>query len=171
MIGQQASGQHRSAGGLRAGVALAMALAALPAFAQQQDPGINVARTVNPRIAYRGIPLEDNPIRVRATTFPSQIFHGTLNDSLGFLTDDAELGSNELGSNTGSVGLAMDATRALLAPASDTRLLNGPAMGGGAPLGMGGSVGGAIGNATQGLAGTITSAVLGAVQAAPAAGP
>ncbi|HJR72713.1 MAG TPA: hypothetical protein VJ806_03660, partial [Luteimonas sp.] len=89
------------------------ALLAPLAFAQQaapeQDPGFVIARTVNPRIAYRGIPTEDNPVKVRATVFPAHIFHGTLDTALG----DA-LGDKELNGATGSGGLVLKATRDML---------------------------------------------------------
>lgn len=158
--------QHTSVMGLQFGFALLTALAAQTAFAQQADPGFAVSRTVNPRIAYRGVPVEDNPIHVRATTFPAQIFHGTLGDALDNPADDAVLGGN-----TGSLGIVIDATQSLLAPTTETSLLHGPATSGGTPLGMGASAGGAISGATQGFAntltnGTITSGVLGAAQAA-----
>lgn len=143
-------------------LALFGALLAPIAFAQQaapeQDPGFVIARTVNPRIAYRGIPTEDNPVKVRATVFPAQIFHGTLGNALG----DA-LGDNELNGATGSGGLVLKATRDMLGPQTP---LGGAGMGmagvsanGGAPLGMGASVGGSVRGATEGLSGTITGAL------------
>ncbi len=148
---------------IRASAALAGASLATFAFAQQapsppEDPGFVIARTVNPRIAYRGIPTEDNPVKVRATVFPAHIFHGTLNHALG----DA-LGDNELNGATGSGGLVLKATRDMLgthAPIGAAGMgMAGVSAGGGAPLGMGASVGGAVRGATEGLSGTITGAL------------
>ncbi|TKR30151.1 hypothetical protein FCE95_08370 [Luteimonas gilva] len=147
---------------LRACAALIGALLAPFASAQQapaqEDPGFVIARTVNPRIAYRGIPTEDNPIKVRATTFPAHIFHGTLDNALG----DA-LGDNELNGATGSGGLVLKATRDMLgtsAPIGAAGMgMAGVSAGGGTPLGMGATVGGSVRGATEGLGGTITGAL------------
>ncbi|RDZ26581.1 hypothetical protein DX914_16480 [Lysobacter silvisoli] len=158
---------------LRAALATALTAAALlagSARAQQasepgadEDPNLIVARTVQPRIAYRGIPTEDNPVMVRATTFPAQIFHGTLNGTLDQLLGDGDLGQR------GSAGMAVHAaTQALTGPALGNNVLLGPGGSAGAPpMGPGASVGGAIGAATAGLGDLITHSVMQAV--APAA--
>jgi len=153
--------------GMRACVALFAALLAPAAFAQQaqpqEDPGIVIARTVSPRVAYRGVPLEDNPIHTRATVFPSSVFHDTLDNALG----DA-LGDSELNAATGSGGIILRSTQGLLAP--DAPMggaglgMAGVSAGGAAPLGMGASVGGAVRGATEGLSGTITGALSNAMQ-------
>lgn len=153
----------------RACMALLGAMLAPAAFAQQaaqqEDPGIVVARTVSPRIAYRGVPVEDNPIHTRATVFPARVFHDTLDNALG-----NALGDNELNAATGSGGIVMEATRNMLVPdAGGAGIgLMGTGAAGGAPLGMGASVGGSIRGATEGLGGTITGALSSALQ--PTAG-
>lgn len=156
----------------RARMALLGALLAPVAFAQQaaqqEDPGFVVARTVMPRIAYREVPLEDNPIHTRATVFPARVFHGTLDNAL-----DNALGDNELNAATGSGGIVMDATRGMLVSDAQTGGaglgLLGAGAAGGAPLGMGASVGGSIRGATEGLGGTITGALSSALQPTAAA--
>lgn len=153
--------------GMRACLALLSALLVPAAFAQQaqpeQDPGFVVARTVSPRIAYRGVPLEDNPIHTRATVFPARVFHDTLDNVLS----DA-LGDSELGAATGSGGIVLQATRGMLAPdapiGSASLGMAGVSAAGNAPLGMGASVGGSIRGATEGLGGTITGALSNAMQ-------
>jgi hypothetical protein len=153
----------------RACAALCSALLVPSAFAQQaappEDPGIVIGRTVMPRIAYRGVPVEDNPIRTRATVFPSHVFHDTLDNALG----DA-LGDSELGAATGSGGIVMRATGNLLAADAQTGAaglgLAGASAAGAAPLGTGASVGGAIRGATAGLGDTITGALSNALQPA-----
>jgi len=160
----------------RACMALLGAMLAPAAFAQQateqEDPGFVVARTVMPRIAYRGVPLEDNPIHTRATVFPARVFHSTLNNALdnALGTHGQVLGDSELGAATGSGGIVMEATRNMLVPdAGGAGIgLMGTGAAGGAPLGMGASVGGSIRGATEGLGGTITGALSSALQ--PAAG-
>lgn len=162
----------------RACMALLGALLAPAAFAQQaaqqEDPGFVVARTVMPRIAYRGVPLEDNPIHTRATVFPARVFHSTLNNALDNALggNGQALGDGELSAATGSGGIVMDATRNMLVPDAQTGAaglgLMGTGAAGGAPLGMGASVGGSIRGATEGLGGTITGALSSALQ--PTAG-
>lgn len=154
----------------RACMALLGAMLAPAAFAQQaaqqeEDPGFVVARTVMPRIAYRGVPVEDNPIHTRATVFPARVFHDTLDNALG-----NALGDNELNAATGSGGIVMNATRNMLVPdaAGGGIGLMGTGAAGSAPLGMGAGVGGSIRGATEGLGGTITGALSSALQ--PAAG-
>lgn len=147
--------------------AMCAALLAPAAFAQQaapeEDPGFVVVRTVMPRIAYRGVPTEDNPIHTRATVFPARVFHSTLDTALG----DA-LGDGELGAATGSSGIVMRATRGMLVPEAPNGAggmgLTGASAGGGAPLGMGASVGGSVRGATEGLGNTITGALNNALQ-------
>jgi len=150
-------------------VALVM-LATPEASAQQADPGFVVSRTVNPRIAYRGVPLEDNPVHVRATTFPARVFGDSVDRALGDLADDAALGST-----SSSAGVVIDATHSLLSPTAGAGLFNAPAtssgssINGAVPLGMGATVGGAMSGATQGLANAISVGVMGATQAATSA--
>lgn len=138
------------------------ALAAAPA-ARAAEPGADtsvvIARTVHPRIAYRALPAQDNPVRTEATTFPGQVFHATLDRSLTPLLDDGALGQH--GSGGLGVAVAADAATALLVPAAGVgagNALGGPAAA--APLGASASVGGAVVGATANLGNTITGAVM-----------
>jgi len=157
--------------------ALALAAAALPGAQAAEpgappgvDPSVVVARTVYPRIAYRALPAQDNPVRTEATTFPGQVFHATLDRSLAPLLDDAALGQH--GSGGLGVGAATGALTGLLAPGAGIgagTALGGPAAS--APLGASASVGGAVVGATAGLGDTLTGAVMQATMpAAVAAG-
>ena len=129
------------------------------------DPNMIIARTVQPRIAYRGIPTGDNPVLVRATMFPAQIFHGTLNGTLDRLLGDGELDQH------GSSGLALNAaTQALPGPTLGGNALLGPSATGGPPIGPSASVGGAVGAATAGLGDLITPSVMQAVAPTALAG-
>ena len=154
--------------------ALTFAVAVVPAVQAAEpgtntntDPSVIVARTVYPRIAYRALPAQDNPVRTAATTFPAQVFHATLDRSLAPLLDDAALGQH--GSGGVGIGAATGALTGLLAPGAG--LGAGNAFGGPAttaPLGASASVGGAVIGATAGLGDTITGAVMQAVMPAAA---
>lgn len=141
-----------------ASAALASApLLAQDAGGQQEDPGVVVTRTVQPRIAYRGVPREDNPVHAKATTFPARIFHDTVGGMLGELVGDDLLGQH------GSAGLAGNVSQTLTGSALLPATVFGPAAQGGAgrvPTGPGASVGGAIGGATGGLGGRISGGVM-----------
>lgn len=133
--------------------------------AGDEDPNMIIARTLQPRVAYRGIPTEDNPVQVRATMFPAQIFHRTLNGTLDRLLGDGELNQR------GSSGLALNAaTQALTGPALGGNALLGPSAAGGPPIGPSATVGGAVGAATAGLGDLITHSVMQAVAPAASAG-
>lgn len=126
-----------------------------------EDPTVVVARTVHPRIAYRALPAQENPIRTEATTFPGQVFHGTLDRSLAPLIGDAELGQH--GSSGLSPSAATGALTGLLVPteslgASGNNGLLGPSAT--APMGPTASVGGAVTNATAGIADLVTGSVM-----------
>lgn len=127
------------------------------AVSAAQDHQLTVSRTVHPRIAYRGIPLEDNPVRVQATVFPGQVFHDTLGQTM-----DLVLGIDL--DQRGSAGIDAGA-------AARTLLVDGlPALGAGpmfvgnaagaAPVGPGASVGGAASGATRGLGSLITGGLM-----------
>jgi hypothetical protein len=137
-------------------------LIGLPAFPVQaqeageddKDPSIVVMRTVHPRIAYRGIPLEDHPIKAEATTFPGRVFEGVVNGVIASVVGDDALGER------GAAGPAAGALVPLLergtAPLGST--LAGRA-GGNAPLGASASSAGAIGGATRDLGSHVTGAL------------
>ncbi|MGN7917958.1 hypothetical protein [Lysobacter sp. 22409] len=122
-----------------------------------EDPTVVIARTVHPRIAYRALPAQENPIRTVATTFPGQVFHGTLDRSLAPLIGDAELGQH--GSSGLSPSAATGALTGLLVPTESLGAgLLGPSAT--APMGPTASVGGAVTNATAGIADLVTGSVM-----------
>ncbi|QQP94823.1 hypothetical protein [Lysobacter enzymogenes] len=153
--------------------ALAIAVAAAPgahAAEPGPDPSVIVARTVYPRIAYRALPVQDNPVRTEATTFPGRVFHATLDRSLAPLLDDAALGQH--GSGGIGVAAAAGAVTGLLVPSAGVGAGNafgGPAAS--APLGASASVGGAVIGATAGLGDTISGAVMQAAMPSAVAPP
>lgn len=136
----------------------------------EPDPVLVVTRTVQPRIAYRGLPRSENPVHTQATVFPAKVFHRTLDGVLGELVGDDAL------SQTASAGVAGFTTGPAIADATapiGTSAVLGNSTTGiqggvvGAVGGIGGA-GGAIGRATGGLAGTITGALLPTLGAATA---
>jgi len=155
--------------------------ASAPALHAQQVHGsrpgdhvLVVTRTVQPRIAYRGVELADNPVRMQATVFPGRVFHHTVDDSLERLLGDSEL------VQVGSAGVGGGATiRALLADGLDLRSgqssgVRAMAADGGAagmaPMGMAASSGGAVSAATRGLGDTIQSSLVPALGTAAGGG-
>ena len=106
---------------LRAAAALA-GLVVVPAVCAQDapstapgtgpDPVLIVTRTVQPRIAYRGLPRDQNPVHTQATVFPAQVFHRTLDGVLGQLVGDDAL------NQTASAGVAGDTTSGGAQPTS-----------------------------------------------------
>ncbi|ROU08689.1 hypothetical protein [Lysobacter enzymogenes] len=147
---------------------LAVALPGVRAAEPGADTTVVIARTVHPRIAYRALPAQDNPVRTEATTFPGQVFHATLSRSLAPL-DDAALGQH--GSGGLGVAAAAEAASAMLVPAAATGAgasLAGP--GASVPLGASASVGGAVVGATAGLGDTLTGAVMQALAPPPGSG-
>lgn len=123
-----------------------------------QDPGIVISRTVMPRTAYRGIPVEDNPVHVRATTFPADAFGTALGASL-----------EELGGTSGSTGLVAGALRDTLTGPAGIGLQQGVSAATSAPLGLGASSASGAGGAIQAIAPTITGAVANALATMPTA--
>lgn len=139
------------------------------AQALPEDTVMVITRTVNPRTAYRGVPLEANPVRTQATTFPGRIFNNTLNNTLGQLLGDDDLdqrGSAGLNTGAGAVPALTGASSMLAASPA----LGGQAASGGTSIGPSASVGGAIGAATGGISNMVTGSVMQAVGAATAAG-
>ncbi len=137
-----------------AGLALAGGAQAQSALAAK-DPSITIGRTVNPRVAYRGIPKEDMPIAAEATTFPQKKFQ----EQIGQVTtvgDDA-LGMTQAGGD--GVRSVLNAT--LVSPTSSlSQSLGTQGTGGGAvPRGLNATVGGAVGSATSGIGDKVTGAL------------
>lgn len=147
---------------------LALSLPEVRAAGPGADTTVVIARTVHPRIAYRALPAQDNPVRTEATTFPGQVFHATLARSLAPL-DDAALGQH--GSGGVRAAAAADAANAMWAPTVGAGA--GAAFAGAgasAPLGASASVGGAVLGATAGLGDTLTGAVMQALAPPPGSG-
>lgn len=152
--------------------ALLLLLAATgPAFAADpvsddgaQDQTLVIARSVMPRIAYRGLEPTQNPVRVESIVFPGRVFHSTLDGLLGTLVGEDVLGDTASPGLTGrperdprADGLAAGGARDLM-----------PTGRGATPNGASASIGGAVLRATGGLADTITAATL---RATPGGGP
>lgn len=123
--------------------------------AQHADQTLVVARSVMPRVAYRGLEPRENPVRVEATTFPGGIFHRALDGLVGDLADDGAL------QDTAAPGgpAAIHATTSPVAGA----LTGGPLPAGGgraaAPAGMGARIGGSVGQATGAIGAAVTGAL------------
>lgn len=155
---------------VRAGLCLVCVLGAVPCAAADQtgvatsaptsavpDPEVVITRRVQPRVAYRGVPLEANPVANRAAVFPRQVFHGAIDNVVGLLAADEELDARPAtGLQPQLVAGTVDA-----ATAPVHALLAGPraAAGAATPLGGGARVGGTVSGATAGLGSIITGAL------------
>lgn len=137
---------------LRSGVAVLLAVAASSVFAQSAgNPGdIIIERNVMPRDAFRAVPRDENPVAVRATTFPAPAFDSTV----GALVSDADLtqahgsqGVASAGPNGGAASLQVL-----------TKLLGGSATGSNVAMGPGG-----VAPTTTGIGGTVSMSVTGAL--------
>jgi hypothetical protein len=135
------------------------------AGAPGEDPAVVVTPTVQPRIAYRGVPREQNPVHAQSTVFPGRVFHDTLDGVLGRLVGDDALGQ------TGSAGVLQPRDLEALTGAggvldaragqvhSSTAATAGPVSSIGAAGGAIGGATGTIGRVTGGLGATITGAL------------
>lgn len=111
-----------------------------------EDPSLVVVRKVQPRIAYRGVPLEDHPVAAEATMFPSRVFRDTMNGVVESLVDDDVLDEHAApGPTVAAVPAMLDRGLATLGPT-----LAGQAAGS-TPLGSSASSTGAVGGATGSL--------------------
>lgn len=137
---------------LCSGVAILLAAVASGASAQNAgNPGdIIIERNVMPRDAFKAVPRDENPVAVRATTFPAPAFDSTV----GALVSDADLtqahgsqGVASVGPNGGAASL-----QAL------TKLLGGSATGSNVAMGPGG-----VAPTTTGIGGTVSLSVTGAL--------
>jgi len=128
---------------------------ALPLTAAAQsgtgnDPQLVVARSVQPRVAYRALAEPtDNPVAAQAPLFPAAAFGRAIDGSAGQRVDDEVLRALGAGGLDGAGG----ARAVSFMP--DTLGL-GPTAQGAAPAGLSGPAG-AIGHATSGLGGLVTS--------------
>lgn len=122
------------------------------------DPQLVLARTVHPRIAYRGLERTENPVAVQATTFPARVFHDTVGVLVESVAGDAELGAR------GSHGLrraavATGPVTSSTPPASEAGAGLPGATRPAVPVGAGASAAGAVGGATRQLGGRVSSAL------------
>lgn len=146
--------------------ALTLALPVQAAEADPQiapDPKLVIARTVEPRIAYRGVPREDNPVRSQATTFPSSVFHGAIGGTVDELADDRVLA--ERGTAVG----ALDAIAPFLESSAPDAALGAHAT---VPLGPANPA--SLGGTMRGVAHTVTGALapmLNAARSGAGSGP
>jgi hypothetical protein len=132
-------------------VALLTAGFTVDAAAQQSvNPGdIIVERTVTPRDAFVPVPRDQNPVAVRATTFPAASF----NPAIAQLVGDTDLTNAH-----GSSGVAQGGMLGGTGMQAVTQILSGKATGNNVALNAGG-----IGMPGPGIGGTITSSVTGAL--------
>lgn len=142
------------------GVAVVAALCIWAAGVQAQgtsagvDHLLVVTRTVQSRIAYRGIPLEDNPVRVQATTFPGSVFHQTIDTAVERLVGDDDL------LLLGSAGLDRSATMRFGSAGTTSSMLGGMGAAGATPLGVGARAGGVVSAATSRLDSVVNGSLL-----------
>lgn len=128
------------------------------ASAQQTpaNPGdLIVIRTVTPRIAYRPVPTDQDPVAVRATTFPANTF----DPAMAAIASDVDLTNARGSAGVAAGGLAESTTTA--AAAAVARVLTGDLNGPGTRGGIGGVTvpTGAVG----GIGGTVSTAITGAI--------
>ncbi|WP_233802653.1 hypothetical protein [Paraburkholderia sp. HP33-1] len=121
------------------------------AYAEQvANPGdIIVERSVTPRDAFVPVPRDQDPVAVRATTFPANSF----DPAIATLVGDTDL-TNAHGSTGVAAGGALGGT----GMQAVTQILSGKATGNTIPLNSGG-----IGGPAAGIGGTISSSVTGAL--------
>lgn len=124
---------------------------AADAMAQQGvDPGdIIVERTVTPRDAFVPVPKNQDPVAVRATTFPANSF----NPAVAQIVGDTDLTNAH-----GSSGVADGGVLGDTGMQAVTQILSGKATGNNVALNSGG-----IGLPAPGIGGTITSSVTGSL--------
>jgi hypothetical protein len=136
---------------LAAIVSLFASSLAVHAQAQQiVNPGdIIVERTVTPRDAFVPVPRDQDPVAVRATTFPANSF----NPAVAQLVGDTDLTNAH-----GSSGVADTGVLGGSGMQAVTQILSGRATGNNIALNSG-----AIGAPAAGIGGTITSTVTGAL--------
>lgn len=141
----------RLSAALAAALALFTVCFAADASAQQAvNPGdIVVERTVTPRDAFVPVPRNEDPIAVRATTFPANSF----NPAIAQLVGDTDLTNAH-----GSSGVATNGVLGGTGMQAVTQILSGKATGNNVALNSGG-----IGMPAPGIGGTISSSVTGSL--------
>jgi hypothetical protein len=151
---------RRSAGAAAVVCAILAAGGSVVAKAQVVNPGdIIVERDVTPRSAFAGVPKSDDPVAVRATTFPKNSFDPTM---------AAVVSDTELTNARGSTGVASGGTGSANAAGMQalTSILTGNDTGNNVARGAGGQAGGVGGMISSSVTGALAplSAALGAVK-------
>jgi hypothetical protein len=152
---------RRSVGAAAVVCGLLAAGASAAAMAQQAvNPGdIIVERDITPRSAFDSVPKNQDPVLVRATTFPANTFDPTM----AAVVSDAELTSAH-----GSTGVATNGVTGATAASMQviTGVLAGRETGSNVAMGAGvqaGTIGGSLSSAVTGALSPL-SAALGAVK-------
>jgi hypothetical protein len=127
---------------------------------QVVNPGdIIIERDITPRSAFAVVPKSQDPVAVRATTFPANTFDPTM----ASVVSDSELTSAH-----GSAGVAPNGTTGASAAGMQalTSILTGRDTGSNVALGAGGQAGGLGGTISSTLTGALAplSAALGALK-------
>jgi hypothetical protein len=130
--------------------ALATGMALNAAAQQVVNPGdLIVERQITPRDAFVAVPTSQDPVSVRATTFPANSF----DPAMATLVTDSDLtnahGSSGVGGDAALNGTGLQAV---------TQILSGKSTGNTVALNAG-----AIGQPAAGIGGTISSSVVGAL--------
>ncbi|WP_043202217.1 hypothetical protein [Paraburkholderia acidipaludis] len=139
---------------------LAAGVTAVAMAQQVTNPGdIIVERDVTPRGAFDSVPRSQDPVLVRATTFPANTF----NPTMAAVVSDAELTSAH-----GSTGVVASNTAGATAASMQvlTGVLSGRESGNNMAMGAGVQAGGMGGSITSAVTGALApiSAALGAVK-------
>ncbi len=133
-----------------ASLVLASLLACVTMPVLADEPGdLIIERDVTPRIAYRPVPVKDDPVAVRVTTFPSSTFDPMMKDVASDLDLSGARGSSGVQGN--------GSTSALAAALSSLGVGQSAQQRNGAPLGAG-----ATGGVT-GIGPTISQTITGAM--------
>jgi hypothetical protein len=131
--------------------ALAVCCAASAVAQQTGNPGdIIVERKITPRDAFDVVPRSEDPVAVRATTFPATTFDPTV----ATLVSDLELTNAHGSSGVPTAGAAGGAAGMLAV----TKILSGATTGSNVALGPNG-----VAPQTTGIGGTISMSVTGAL--------
>ncbi|KGR92888.1 hypothetical protein [Burkholderia pseudomallei] len=119
------------------------------AFSQQSvNPGdIIVERTITPRIAYRPVPKDQDPVAVRATTFPASSFDPTMATAVSDLDLTNAHGSSGIAPNGLAINAGMAAvTQVLTGDTASRGFSHVPTGGAASASGIGGMIAGSVTN-------------------------
>lgn len=129
-----------------------------------RDVNLVITRDVEPRIAYRGIPLQDHPVGASVPVYPGDALAGVLDYQMqtlvGRSVGDAELSDVAA---TGTLRTALIDTGPV-AGSWATSLAASLTSAGGASLATGGSIGGSVMGATRNLGSLVLGAMAPVVQ-------